>query len=48
MQSWLILIVAIVSVLWFRESVSLLKVASIRLIALGVAGLHLSSIAGAH
>ena len=38
--------VLIVGVLWLREPVSLLKVASIGLIALGVAGLHLSSISG--
>ncbi|PCI39223.1 MAG: hypothetical protein COB46_09330 [Rhodospirillaceae bacterium] len=41
-------LVAVVGVLWFRESVSLLKVGSILLIAAGVAGLHLSSIAGEH
>ena len=36
-------LIAIVGVMWFREPVSLLKVASILLIAAGVAGLHLSS-----
>ena len=36
-------LVAIVGVMWFREPVSLLKVASILLIAAGVAGLHFSS-----
>ena len=39
-------LVAIVGVMWFREPVSLLKVASILLIAAGVAGLHLSSTTG--
>lgn len=50
MQSWLILILilVIVGVLWFRESVAFLKVASVLLIALGVADFHLNSIAGAH
>ncbi|PCJ88296.1 MAG: hypothetical protein COA54_03255 [Thiotrichaceae bacterium] len=41
-------LVAIVGVMWFREPVSLLKVASILLIAAGVVGLHLSSTAGEH
>jgi len=42
------MLIAIVGVMWFREPVSLLKVASILLIAAGVAGLYLSSIAGEH
>ncbi|RKZ81026.1 MAG: QacE family quaternary ammonium compound efflux SMR transporter [Gammaproteobacteria bacterium] len=41
-------LVAIVGVLWFREPLTLLKVVSILLIAVGVVGLHLSSIAGEH
>jgi len=41
-------LVAAVGVMWFRDPLSLLKVASILLIAAGVAGLHLSSIAGEH
>jgi small multidrug resistance pump len=41
-------LVAAVGVMWFREPLSLLKVTSILLIATGVAGLHLSSIAGEH
>jgi len=39
-------LVAIVGVMWFREPLSLLKVASILLIAAGVAGLHLSNTTG--
>lgn len=38
-------LVAIVGVMWFKEPVSLLKVASILMIAVGVAGLHLSATA---
>ena len=39
-------LVAIVGVMWFQEPVSLLKVASILMIAAGVVGLHLSNTAG--
>ena len=41
-------LIAIVGVLWFREPLSVLKVASIGLIALGLVGLHLSSIFREH
>ena len=42
------LLVAIVGVLWFKVPATLLKVASIMLIAARVAGLHLSSTTGGH
>ncbi len=35
-------LIAIIGIAWFQESVSLLKVVSILLIAVGVVGLHLS------
>ena len=39
-------LVAVVGVLWFREPVSLLKVGSILLVAVGVAGLYLGRTSG--
>lgn len=38
-------VVAIIGIMWFQESVSLLKIASIVLVILGVVGLHLSQTA---
>ncbi len=40
------LLVATIGVLWFKEPATLLKVASIMLIAAGLAALHLSSSTG--
>ena len=42
------LLVAIIGVLWFKEPATLLKVASIMLMAAGVAGFHLSSTTGGY
>jgi small multidrug resistance pump len=39
-------LIAVIGIVYFQESVSLLKVASIVFIVLGVAGLHLSELAG--
>ncbi|RLA04815.1 MAG: hypothetical protein DRQ54_09055 [Gammaproteobacteria bacterium] len=40
------MLVAIVGEIWFREPVTLSKVISILLIAVGIAGLHLSNTTG--
>ena len=38
-------LIALIGIAWFQESVTLLKVASIAFIILGVVGLHLSELA---
>ena len=39
-------LIAIIGIVWFQESVSLLKIVSIAFIVLGVVGLRLSQMAG--
>ena len=38
--------IALIGIVWFQESVSLMKIVSILFIVLGVVGLHLSQMAG--
>ncbi len=38
--------IALIGIVWFQESVSLLKIVSIAFIVLGVVGLHFSEMAG--
>jgi len=40
-------LIALIGIVWFQESVSLLKIVSIVFIVLGVVGLHLSELTGA-